>query len=175
MDDEPENTELMRKLPSWLSRQWARKVASHREATGEIPSFESFTEFVIEEDKMSNDPMCRALYKQENLKSKSTSFVAESQSFSFATDSRAMTPDGKNFGACLFCAERHPLELCKKFGSQPYEMRQRFVYANWLCFGCLMRGHISRECRSRRICQLCQNRHPTSLHRGSHEAESSSA
>ena len=74
LDDEPENTEMMRKLPAWLSRQWARKVAGHREATGEIPSFESFTEFVIGEEKMSNDPMCRALYKQENLKSKSTSF-----------------------------------------------------------------------------------------------------
>ena len=95
LDDEPENIEMMRKLPPWLSRKWAGKAAAHRKATGEIPSFESFTEFVIEEEEMSSDPVYKALYKQENLKSKRTSFVAESQSFSFATDSRAMTPDGK--------------------------------------------------------------------------------
>ena len=175
LDDEPENTEMMKKLPSWLSRQWARKVASHREATGEIPSFECFTEFVIIEEKMSNDPMCKALYKQENTKGRTTSFLTESQNSSVAPDNRKPIPEGRKFGACLFCSERHHIEFCKKFGSLTSEEKRKFVYANQLCFSCLIKGHIARECRNKRSCQLCQDRHPTSLHHGDREAESSSA
>ena len=115
--------------------------------------------------------MCKALYKQENVKGKSASFLIESQCFSVASGNRALSPEGREFGACLFCTERHHIELCRKFGSLPSEERRKFVYANRLCFGCLIKGHLHRECRSRRTCQLCQDQHPSSLHSGDINAE----
>ena len=33
------------------------------------------------------------------------------------------------------------------------------------CYGCLTKGHLSATCTQRKICRLCDKRHPTSLHR----------
>ena len=33
-----------------------------------------------------------------------------------------------------------------------------------VCFGCLKIGHISRDCRSRLICDVCKQNHPEMLH-----------
>ena len=168
LDDESENAEMLKKLPVWLSRQWLRRVSGQREATGEFPSFEVFVEFLMQEEKILNDPLARVIQKVENPKEKGrgTSFASESQSFSFASSNQNMVPNGRSFGACTFCAERHSIETCKKFSAEPFDFRQKFVQENRLCYGCLVRGHVSRECRNRRVCQICKNYHPTSMHRG---------
>ena len=48
LDDEFENAEMCKKLPAWLSRKWTRRVAAHREATGEYPPFKEFVEFITQ-------------------------------------------------------------------------------------------------------------------------------
>ena len=105
---------------------------------------------------MANDPLARVLRKAESNKERT-------RGGSFASDSRSFS-DGSAFGSCIFCKGRHAIEICKKFGSETFEEKQRFTRENRLCFKCLMRGHISRNCRSRKICQLCQGGHPTSLY-----------
>ena len=32
------------------------------------------------------------------------------------------------------------------------------------CFGCLLKGHISKKCRNRKTCKICSRQHPTSHH-----------
>ena len=164
LDNESENGELSKKLPAWLSRQWVVRVAGEREATGEFPPFEVFVEFLLQAEKIANDPLARLLQKAEVVreKSRSTAFAIESQKFAFATDNTA--PNGKNFGTCVYCREKHSLERCKKFSSETLEFRYKFIRDNRLCYGCLVRGHISRDCRNRRTCQVCQGLHPTSMH-----------
>ena len=44
-------------------------------------------------------------------------------------------------------------------------MRERFVIENKLCFSCLNSGHLSRECKSKKSCEICQGGHPTNMHR----------
>ena len=167
LDDEATNSELLKKLPTWLARQWARKVSAHREATGEFPPFSNFVEFLIIEDKIANDPISLGLQKAEITKERrrGTTFAYESKNFSFASDSHKTTPNGGDFGTCTYCREEHPIEICRKFGAEPYEAKLRFIRENRLCFACLIKGHVSRECRSRRVCQICQGSHPTSMHR----------
>ena len=162
LDDESENTALTKKLPVWIARQWARKVSAYRESTGEYPPFSDFVDFLVQEDTVANDPLSRELQKVENAKERvrGGSFAAEV----------SMKQDGRNFGRCLFCNERHSLDMCKKFGAESFELRQRFVRENRLCFGCLIRGHIARECRNRRVCQFCEEGHPTSMHEGDSNA-----
>ena len=45
------------------------------------------------------------------------------------------------------------------------------IRENRLCYKCLMRGHIARDCRVKRICQFCEGGHPTSLHHDSEPIE----
>ena len=48
--------------------------------------------------------------------------------------------------------------------AQPHESKVEFLRSKGLCFGCLMRGHLSKECKRRMTCQSCQRKHPTILH-----------
>ena len=163
LDEESENLELMRKLPSWLCRQWRRKVSAHREATGEFPPFGDFVEFLAQEDKIAHDPLSRSWQKIEGAKEKrnSTSLASGSREPSQAAGGGA----GRNFGTCIFCRGKHSLQVCEEFGREPFETRMQFVRNNQLCFSCLIGGHISRNCKNRRVCGICQRNHPTNLHR----------
>ena len=48
---------------------------------------------------------------------------------------------------------------------------------NYLCFGCLRRGHNSNECKNKATCGICKKHHPTLLHedRPSAAADTSSS
>ena len=158
LDDESENADLTKKLPAWLARQWGRRVVAIREATDEFPSFDNFVEFLEQEDKVAHDPFFQAIHKPEGFKERN-------RGGSFASETRAATSNGRDFGVCIFCRESHSLEMCWKFGAEAFEIRLKFVRDHQLCFGCLIKGHLARECRNRGICQFCRKGHPTSMHR----------
>ena len=171
LDDESENADLVKKLPVWLSRQWTRRVSTLRRATGEYPSFSDFIEFLAEEDCIAHDPLARTLQKSEVAKTKRSGT-------SFASNSRIGSSNpgegiGRSFGICSFCDERHSIQVCDKFGAQTYDYRQQFIRDHQLCFECLIRGHVVRNCRNRKVCKKCQGGHPTSLHRTKNNSENS--
>ena len=163
LNDEIVNADMMKKLPPWLARQWMRRVAGHREATGDFPPFSEFVEFLAQEDKIAHDSLAQTFRNAEGTKERS-------KGTSFASDSRreplnSNTTPGSRFGTCLFCTERHSIQICEKFRAIPFANRQRFVRDNQLCYGCLVKGHLSRDCRNKKTCQICQQRHPTSMHK----------
>jgi hypothetical protein len=46
------------------------------------------------------------------------------------------------------------------------EEKQELIRNLQLCFGCLRSSsHISKDCKDRAICRICQRLHPTSLHK----------
>lgn len=58
----------------------------------------------------------------------------------------------------------HTLELCRKFKARPHKEKVDFLKSKGACFGCLTLGHMSRECKKRLTCAVCQKKHPTLLH-----------
>ena len=42
--------------------------------------------------------------------------------------------------------------------------KREFIIAKRLCLGCLKWGHLNSNCRVRKICKVCSEAHPTSLH-----------
>lgn len=68
---------------------------------------------------------------------------------------------------CVCCNKQHYLNGCDDLKAKPHEERLEFVQRNSLCFGCLRKGHSSKDCRRRKVCQVCKGRHPTLLHRDS--------
>ena len=66
---------------------------------------------------------------------------------------------------CTFCKKTdHHLDACLKFKTEALEKRLEFVKENRLCFGCLKKGHVFKDCRKRLTCSMCKKKHPTCLH-----------
>ena len=67
---------------------------------------------------------------------------------------------GGNF-KCLFCAGDHKSADCNKYKS--VQTRKDCVIAQRLCFNCLIPGHSSKHCRSKKMYSICHLHHHTSL------------
>ncbi|CAI5642237.1 unnamed protein product [Oreochromis niloticus] len=66
---------------------------------------------------------------------------------------------------CLFCKEEsHGIAKSPAFAAKTSDDKKVFIQENHLCFGCLRRGHVTKECRGRHSCSKCGRRHPTCLH-----------
>ena len=80
-------------------------------------------------------------------------------------------PDVRNTGPrrlyCLYCNEEHDIDVCKQFNSLDINAKLAFVQKQYLCRGCLKRGHRKIDCRLKKCCSICQRYHPTSLHNNS--------
>ncbi|CAB4007120.1 Hypothetical predicted protein, partial [Paramuricea clavata] len=50
--------------------------------------------------------------------------------------------------------------------------KREFIIAKRLCWGCLKWGHLNSNCRVRKICKVCSEAHPTSLHRDNRKSRS---
>lgn len=66
---------------------------------------------------------------------------------------------------CLFCEKAHTLSSCDKFKEQEYTERIQFLKSKGLCYGCLNKGHLSKDCKRRLTCAECAYKHPTVLHK----------
>lgn len=66
--------------------------------------------------------------------------------------------------ACLFCGAGHSLDVCLLLDKRTQDEKMSFLKENRMCFGCLCVGHMSKDCRKRLICRICNYRHPTLLH-----------
>ena len=62
------------------------------------------------------------------------------------------------------CSEPHALHNCDEFIKKNRDERLEFIQSKGLCFGCLNKGHYSKDCRKRLTCKTCGNKHPTILH-----------
>lgn len=62
---------------------------------------------------------------------------------------------------CCYCQQAHSSDNCKivtKVGA-----RKQILRKSGRCFGCLRKGHISRECRSTCNCSKCGGHHHLSI------------
>jgi len=67
---------------------------------------------------------------------------------------------------CTFCKKTdHQLDGCSKFKLEILVTRMMFVKENRLCFGCLKKGHVSKDCQRRLTCFTCNKKHLTCLHK----------
>lgn len=67
--------------------------------------------------------------------------------------------------ACLYCEKAHTLSLCDKIKGQEHPERIQFLKSKGLCFGCLNKGHPSKDCKRRLTCADYALKHPTILHK----------
>ena len=56
------------------------------------------------------------------------------------------------------------VDACPEFMKRTISERKEFASIRGLCFGCLQRGHLSKDCKERKRCTVCNRQHPTPFH-----------
>ncbi|XP_067380798.1 uncharacterized protein [Channa argus] len=191
LNDCEENQRMLQKLPDWLTSRWNRHVTKQLRQTEEYPDFKEFANFMAHEAEIACNPIT-SLHALKSTEEKSSRDIKRPKANAFITTVKAsgksstvMKPCNavesslKDFNGskkvntsfssfnpvtCMCCGESHSIHKCQTFTNQPTEDKRKFILENNLCFGCLRRGHISRDCKNKATCATCKKHHPTPLH-----------
>nr|XP_043906906.1 uncharacterized protein LOC122785246 [Solea senegalensis] len=169
LNDCEENHKLLKKLPEWMVRRWGRIVVEELDKSGDYPSFKQFTEFMQKEARIACNPIASPLLM--NIKPAEERFPKRAKALSTSAQIKT-SPSGelktsysKPRPPCLVCKdETHGVAKCPMFAAKSADEKKTFIHENHLCFGCLRKGHITKDCKGRHTCNTCGRRHPTCLH-----------
>ena len=170
LNDSEENHKLLKKLPDWIVRKWSRVVVGELDKSGEYPSFDHFTEFVQKEARVACNPIASpflfsARLSDDKFPKRAKSLSTNAQAKNYASKTSENLSVSKSRLPCLVCKEEfHGIAKCPLFDSKSMGDKRSFTHQNHICFGCLRKGHVSKECRTRHVCGVCGRRHPTCLH-----------
>ena len=167
------------KLPSYSGVKWCRHAFEVKENYGRAVTFPDLVKFAKTEADLAADPVFSPdILKSERKKcpdkDKKPSYTNRRHppnSNSFATTTR-YSPRGNSPTSwvssqprvCPVCSNTHTLSNCEEFKKKPLEERLDSVQSMGLCFGCLSKGHYSKNYRKRMTCQKCGRPHPAILH-----------
>ena len=180
------------KLPYKLRERWRGVDYDVLQRSKRRARFQHLVEFMERHAKMLMDPLFgdiqdhqlpnkRTVPRNQMVsirapKSKGSSFativttdVESSASPPSDTAQRCMfklqPPGGRSVSiSCTFCKGQHMITDCTQFKAHPHRKKVDFLKTNGHCFGCLIRGHLSKHCKRRLTCQKCNRSHPTILH-----------
>ena len=164
------------KLPSYSGVKWCRNAFDTRKRSGRVVTFHDLVKFVESEADLATDPV----FSPDALKAERRKIPDKSKpglnrrrppgsnSFAIAADQpqdkNSHSTKNKQARSCPVCSEPHTLHNCDEFIKKNRDERLEFIQSKGLCFGCLNKGHHSKDCRKRLTCKTCGNKHPTILH-----------
>lgn len=166
---------ILQKLPYKQREKWRTYVLSLFEKHKDV-TFSELVNFTTRESKLLNMPVFGAIkgpQAKPSLKHDSDRKLPARTATTMATETikRDKSGGARNL-SCPCCDRRnHSLDDCSAFKGKSYEERREFILANRLCFGCLQRGHLSKECHNRMTCEICKRKHPTSIHNEERETD----
>lgn len=173
------------KLPPYAGVKWCRHARELQMKTGAAVSFKNLVEFIREESELANDPVfspsvlkrernktllkepTSQRYPQRRAPGASTLLTSSASS----QINKSATPSKPQ---CPLCKKGHGLEECKSYLDKEVKHRVEFIRSSGLCFGCLRKGHLSKNCKKRLKCETCGKSHPTSIHDPNVKNESAS-
>ncbi|XP_038140499.1 uncharacterized protein LOC119792268 [Cyprinodon tularosa] len=165
LNDCEENHKMLKKLPDWVVRKWSRVVVEVLDACGEYPSFECFSRFIKKEARIACNPIASPFLLKSRTSSNDLSRKAKALSTSTEFKKQETVHVLKSKLPCLVCTDTsHSIAKCPKFAVKSMEDKMSFIHQNHLCFGCLRKGHLSKDCKTRHVCGECRRHHPTCLH-----------
>lgn len=168
LDDCEENRKLLKKLPDWIVRKWSRIVVDELDKSESYPNLTCFTEFLNKEVRIVCNPITSSFFmnaKDSDERPKKARALNTSTQEEDSTQDTQGVSNNKVKTPCTVCKdETHGIGRCPTFASKTMEDKRAFIHEHHLCFGCLRKGHISKECKRRYTCSTCHRRHPTCLH-----------
>lgn len=181
---------IIAKLPFKLKEKWRSTAFEFHERNNCRAKFEQLVHFIERQAKMVSDPLFGDIQDptpKKDIKGFKPSSFAKAKSTptyhgsSFATvttsEVSAKTqplnqdkPVAVVPKPCLVCNEDHAIESCQEIIKKPNKERVEILKKKGICFGCLIRRHMSKGCR-RQTCSVCSQRLPSILHIQRNEAE----
>lgn len=148
---------IVMKLPYKLREGWRRRTFHMHEESRAV-QFCHLVEFVGREVNVLKQPLYGTIVSPDN-----STKPKERNKKSFITTASERKPS-----YCECCTKpNHDISQCMFFKSKNYKEKVQFVKEAGLCFGCLSRGHTSKFCQERQVCEECDGRHPTIMHNNS--------
>ncbi|XP_039907300.1 uncharacterized protein LOC120746094 [Simochromis diagramma] len=169
LNDCEENHKLLKKLPEWIVRKWSQIVVDELDESGTYPNLACFTDFLSREARIACNPIASPLLMNfkpvdDRIPKRAKVFNTNMQPKSSAQEKQD-TNISKPKSPCPVCkSETHGISKCPIFTAKSVEDKRAFIHENRLCFGCLRKGHITKDCKRRHTCNICERRHPTCLH-----------
>ncbi|XP_064627810.1 uncharacterized protein LOC135487695 [Lineus longissimus] len=147
---------IVQRLPDYLIDKW-QDTAAHIRERDPIRA-PSITDFLRKKVRAKCDPDFGDLRSTDKG-------VAGSKYEKQGTGSRSFAAQAVKY-KCYICSEPHKVPECPTFVSNSVSERHNLVKTHNLCFSCLVRGHRSKDCRSKRKCGKagCTRWHHVMLH-----------
>ncbi|XP_028407785.1 uncharacterized protein LOC114530363 [Dendronephthya gigantea] len=145
--------DVVKRLPDNLIDKWKAAATDIRER-GEAPSLEHIGRFLRKRVKAEFDPDFGDIQKSEaRFPQRDRRGIASGQR-------------EKKKIQCYVCSEDHRVVECPVFSSCSTDERIQHVKKQRLCFSCLNRGHVTKDCRSKAKCDVddCTHFHHRLLH-----------
>ncbi|XP_026073081.1 uncharacterized protein LOC113052853 [Carassius auratus] len=153
LNDCEENHKLLRKLPEWIVRKWSRVVVEELDTSRSYPDLACFTNFLSKEARIACNPIASPLlmnFRATNERSpkRAKALNTNTQTKSFAQEKQE-TNGSKPKSPCFMCkSEAHNITKCPTFAAKSIEDKKAFICENRLCFGCLRKGHMTKDSRT---------------------------
>ncbi|XP_048253302.1 uncharacterized protein LOC125381119 [Haliotis rufescens] len=142
--------QIVMRMPGYLIDRWKVKASDIRER-GERPSIRHISDFIRKQVKAEFDPDFGDLERR-----------SDSRRIKGLYSHQQM----KRGPICYLCSEEHRISDCPTFTDCTVPERTQKVRDLRLCFGCLVRGHITRDCKTKKACGIngCSRTHNKMLH-----------
>ncbi len=149
--------------------------------SGDYPSFALFADFVKTEARILCNPIAAPLLMntaaEVRVSTRAKTFNTRAK-INNPNSGKLETSNSKPRPPCVVCNdESHGVARCPTFAAKTAEEKRAIIHENHLCFGCLRKGHITKDCKRRHTCNTCGRRHPACLHieKGQSPEETSSS
>ncbi|XP_049896027.1 uncharacterized protein LOC126387557 [Epinephelus moara] len=170
---------VIKKLPYRLRDIWRTMACNFQEEHNQRATFKNMVDFLEKQVKILTHPIfgdikdtptvskdVRKSKSQPYPKLKGSIFAttvtdAEKKNDKGTKEKESLSAAVKN---CLFCGGGHALEMCSQLEMRTHNEKIAYLKENGVCFGCLCKGHISKDCRKRLSCNICGLKHPSMLH-----------
>ena len=161
--------DIVYKLPNRLRERWRRRSYTFQRSYGGV-YVKNLVDFVAEELEVIKQPVFGKINDSSDIKRKfdrptKTNRVLASK-IEDSSEKRA-----PNRYCEYYKMTNHSISSCNFFKEISAPDKSLFVKKTRLCFGCLLKNHMSKFCTKKLVCAICSLPHPTILHDSNKEAK----
>lgn len=147
-------------LPPEILKVWERDREKTPKGKSDLNSILDFLKNeVLSEERII---LARSSFCYDKIKKPLKTNISDIPTCSdlYSGDKHRYKPTFKTFeDLCLFCNKGHLTDKCFKANTLSYEDKKNLVMKRGACLICLRKGHISKFCKARVKCLICNRRH----------------